>query len=236
MLQSWAVPIIDETRALAQQSGDLRTRVAIESNAALAHLDAGEIDHAEVLMARSDRILGRASLDLGRFNQTNNRAELALARGDFQQAAKTYSKAAAMFGAWTPAYAQDLVSAGLGLCALETGDLSEARRREQELGPDPEVWSFDPTTILTFRAKLLERRGLREQAIDFLLAQSDRLRDRHVLAWMKVVELAAKLMVKDKRWSEAVHLAEEGQSVAFSLELTLKEGDFRRLIESCGRQ
>ena len=141
--------VIQEARTLAQRSGDLRVRFSIESNIALSLLDAGEIERADVMMTLSSRMLGSADMDMNRFNQANNRAELALARHDFGGAASWYAKATTYVGLNTPAYAQELLNAGLGLCALETGDLSESRRREQQLAEPPETWFYDPTTIFS---------------------------------------------------------------------------------------
>jgi DNA-binding SARP family transcriptional activator len=195
--QPLAQEVIDEARGLARRSGDLRAQFSIESNVALSLLDAGELDQAEVVMDRLSGILGSADFDLGRLNQANNSAELGLARHDFEGARNRYIDATRHCGPNTPHYAKDAINAGLGLCALKTGNLAEARRREHELGDAPELWFYDPTTILTFRAEMLEKRGDRGGAIDLLKANANKLRDRHVSAWLKVCALLIRLMIKE---------------------------------------
>jgi hypothetical protein len=191
-------PIIREARTLAERSGDVLLRFSIESNLAVALLDSGDIARTEVLMDTATRMLGAAVMDISRFNQTNNRAELALAHHDFPGAAALFREAATYLGPTMPAYMQDLVTAGLGLCAVETGDLREARRREQELRDLPANWHFDPTTILTFRVRLLDRRARHREALDMLEWSAGDLEHRLVLAWFKVRALQVRLMTKRK--------------------------------------
>ena len=123
--------LVEEARELSKTSGDLLLRFSLESNIAVAHLDAGELDAAEISMMRSSRMLGSAELDLNRFNQANNAGELALAMGDYTLARRWFHTAATYVGGKTPLYAPDMVRAGLGLCALATGDLRQARNWRQ---------------------------------------------------------------------------------------------------------
>mgnify|MGYP001248738726 CR=1 FL=1 len=190
--------IVEEARALAERSGDVLLRFSIESNLAVAFLDAGDIERADVLMAGATSMLGAADMDISRFNQTNNRAELALAQHDYVKAADAFTEAATYLGPTTPSYMQELVNAGLGLCALETGDLAESRRREQELSKTASHWHFDPTTILAFQTRLLDRRGRHREALDLLESSALDLEHRLVLAWLKVRALSVRLMIRRK--------------------------------------
>jgi DNA-binding SARP family transcriptional activator len=188
--------IVREARALAERSGDVLLRFSIESNLAVAWLDAGDLERAEVLMGTATTMLGAAVMDISRFNQTNNRAELALAHDDYAGAARLFAEAATYLGPNTPSYMQDLVAAGLGLCSLESGDLGDARRREQDLHDSPDSWHFDPITILTFRVRLLDRRGRHREALELLESSACDLEHRLVLAWFKVRALQVRLMMK----------------------------------------
>ncbi|MGD2046489.1 MAG: AAA family ATPase [Gemmatimonadota bacterium] len=192
MKEEWS-SYVAEARALADQSGDPLARFKVESNIAVAHLDAGEVERAEVLFGRADRVAGRGEMHINRFIQANNEAELAMARQDYEAATRSFSRAASFLGLTTPRYMQDLVNAGLGHCALECGNLAEAREREALLHPPPQTWYFDPTTILAFQARLMERRGRTADAIGLLEQHAADLEDRLTLAWMKVMFIQVRL-------------------------------------------
>ncbi len=222
---------MDEARALAERSGDRWERFGIEANIALALLDAGEPDLADQMMQRAGVRLGEAEYDIPEFNLANNRAELALARGDFEGAAQYYRAAEASIRPNTPTFARDLVNAGLGLCALETGDLSEARRREQELGEPILDWSCDPTTILTFRARVLERRAKRPQAIALLEESTKALEHHHAFAWLKLGAFLVHLYRKEGRYAEAKARAQQCLARVEALHLPRRAEQFACLIE-----
>ena len=168
-----------EARALADKSGDRLIRFNIESNRALALLDAGELDRAEVAMERAEELAASPHLPL--FSLLCNRAELALARQDFLEAEVQFRQAGLSVGPTAPSHAHVLVSAGLGLCALELGDLAEARRREASLPDAPDMWAYDPALIVSFRCRMLERRGGRAEATAQLRGQLEQLRPRFCL-------------------------------------------------------
>jgi tetratricopeptide (TPR) repeat protein len=228
-----SAPIIAEARALAERSGDVLLRFSIESNLAVASLDAGDIERAEVLMGRATVLLGAAVMDISRFNQTNNLAELALAQREYGKASDAFTEAASYLGPTMPSYMQDLVNAGMGLCALETGDLAEARRREQELPPVPETWHFDPTTIVAFRARLLDRRGRHLEALELLESSAKDLRSRLVLAWFKIRSLQVRLMIR-RKVDGARSVALEAKTEAAYLCLSDRVEEFDSLLNSGG--
>jgi ATP/maltotriose-dependent transcriptional regulator MalT len=225
--------VVEEARALAKCSGDVLARFSIESNLAAAFLDAGDVERADVLMAEAEALSGVGEMDINRFIQANNRAELALSRCDYPAAAHAFASAASYLGPTTPTYMQDLVNAGLGYCALETGDLAEARRREQRLPAPPRSWYFDPTTIVAFRARLLERRGKHGDAVQVLADAGDQLKGRLVLAWLKIALLQVRLMAKQDR-REAKELAERTGREARSLRLEYRAREFEALVKRVG--
>lgn len=223
---------VDATRRLAASSGDVLLRFSIENNLAVAELDAGNLERAETMMNLCAELSHAADMDLNRAIQANNRAELALARGDYQTAARDYSEASTFFGVTTPAYMKDLVNAGLGYCALEEGNLSEARRKEQELHEPPRSWYFDPTTILAFRARLLERRGRHEDAVALLDSNATNLEGRLVLAWLKLRSLQVRLMIRRHTdVADARKIAAQAGSVANELRLELRSLEFLELAD-----
>ena len=225
-----AAAYVDEARQIAERCGDLLMRFSIESNLAAAHLDAGDLARAEALMARVDRIAGTGEMDLNRFIQANNEAELALARCEFEAGADAYRRAEGYLSLATPSYMADLVNAGLGYCALETGNLAEARRREGMLHEAPASWYFDPTTILTFRARLLERRGQPMEAITLLADSAADLRGRLTLAWLKVAAVQVRLMVKVAPAAGGAYAAELMRE-ASRLQLVHRAREFEALQE-----
>jgi hypothetical protein len=170
-------------------------------------------------------------MDLNRFNQANNRAELLLAQQDFRGAELSYTEASTYLGLTTPSYAQDLIAAGLGICALETGDLGEARRCEEELHDRPPSWYFDPTVILAFQVRLLDRRARTTEALDLLESSADNLRGRLDLAWLKARALQVRLMIR-RRIGGATDVAQEAKERAEALCLTHRTAEFDELLKS----
>jgi tetratricopeptide (TPR) repeat protein len=221
-----AAPIVAEARALAERSGDVLTRFSIESNLVVASIDAGNLEKAEDLMARSSPLLGSGEMNFGRFNQANNRAELALARNDFLPAARAFREASRYLGPTTPSYAPALIAAGLGICALETGDLGEARRREQEMPDQSEDWHYDPSIILAFRIRLLDRRGRHREALELLDAAARDLDNRLVVAWLKVRALELQLRIKRKVHRGARKIALAAKLTAEALGLRHRADEF----------
>jgi len=223
-------PLIAEAQTLAEGSGDLLQRFSFESNMGAAYMDAGDLDRAEALFAKADELLGSADMTFPRINLALNLGELALARGDFPNAATSFASAQTHLGHTIPRYTSDFVNAGLGLCALEMGSLSEARRREQALCAAPPTWYYDPTVILAFRSRLLERRGASEEGVDLLGRATDDLEDRLVMAWLKVRSLQVRLMVRTGL-PGGRRLAEEALAVCQKLGLHLRFAEFSQLVE-----
>jgi len=224
-----AADIVTEARALAEASGDVMERFAIESNVAVALLDAGEIESAEAMMVRAARVVEKGDMDLHRFIRANNQAELALAVGDLDAAKLAFTEAGTFLGPTSPSYMRDLVNAGLGYCALESGDVGEARRREAALGASPTSWYYDPTTLLTFQARLLERRGKWQEAVAIVRAAATDLEARIVLAWYKLRLLEVRMLVKYGH-PDAKRLAEEGERKALEAGLKRRAKDFAALV------
>lgn len=229
--QPKAKPIVSEARSLAKRSGDIRRHFSVESNVAVFLLDAGELDRAEHMLNESSKLLGSAEMDLARFNQANNYAELALARSNFQEARTHFEKARSYLGSTTPPYAKDLVEAGLALCALESGELREAQRREELITPLSPPWHFDPSTLVTFKTRVLELRGRQDQANQLLQETAENLEGRLEAAWLKINKLRIEKALKWDQREEAQALAEESRELAGDLFLGMRERQFARLQE-----
>jgi len=227
--------LISEARALAENSGDLLQRVCFESNMGAWHLDAGDLDRAEVLIGKADRLLGSADMTFTRINLACNLGELAIARGDFRTATASFESAGSHEGLTIPRYTSNFVNAGLGLCALEMGSLSQARRYEQELDEPPLTWSYDPTVIVAFRSRLLERRGQGLEAIELLSLTAESLKDRLVMAWLKIRAMEVRLLLKVGA-PEADVVASEGLELSKTLRLDHRVNEFSTLLEEARAQ
>lgn len=221
---------VKEARRLAATSGDIRIRFSIESNVAVGLLDAGELDQAEAMLSRSTELLGNAEMHLARFNQSNNHAELSLARGDFEGARQWFTDAERYLGPATPPYAQQVVVAGLGLCALESGDLAEARRREDSLDAIEVPLYYDPSTLVAFKVRLLELRNDRPIALALLDEMARDLEGRLELAWLKINGLRLEKQLKWGDLDGALPLAHACLTLAMELRLDRRVTQFERVL------
>lgn len=222
---------VSEARALAQRSGDLLQRFSFESNLGVSYLDAGNLDRAQAHFDRARHLLGEADMTFPRINLAINLAELALVRRDFRMAAESFRSATQHPGLAIPIYTEQMVSAGLGHCALEQGRVAEARRQFESLQNSPSTWYYDPTIILSFRAKFLERTQDLEGAISILSEAQNDLKGRLVAAWLKNQLTLARLLKKarDSRWEEA---ATEGLEVASDLCLAVRRRELSYLLDT----
>jgi tetratricopeptide (TPR) repeat protein len=224
---------VQEARRLSKRTGDLFAQVSLESNLALGALDAGDLARAEALMDRARRMLGSADMQVNRFNQAYNLGELALAQSDFGRAIDAFGEAEQYINPTTPAYVSDFLNAGIGLCSLESGNLSEARRREEAMSHRSSSWRCDPTTILTFRVRLLARRNRCGEALAMLAEGAEDLDGRLVLAWLKVRALQVRLLRKVGD-EHARILAAEAHERALSLNLTHRAATFAEVLKVTG--
>ena len=219
-----------EAQALADRTGDLMQRASYESNVAVSYMDAGDADRAEHRFDKVDSLLGNADMTFLRVNLACNRGELGLRRGDYEGAKQWFESAAVFQGAASPKYSSDAANAGIGLCALQIGDLAEARRRELALNPAPTIWYYDPTVTASFVAKLMERRGHRRAAIELLDQTIDDVEGRLVPAWLKLKLIQAELLAKE-RSPRGPQVVLEALEVARDLQLSVRVKEFTRILE-----
>lgn len=227
--------LVSEAEDLAHRSGDLLQRFSFESNVGVSHMDAGDLDRAEVHFNRASDLLGTADMTFSRINLAINRGELGLARNDFGTAVQAFESASQHGGLTIPKYTEQVTNAGLGLCALAVGQVAKARRSYELLQEPPSTWYYDPTIILFFRAKFLGRMKNLRGAIAVLEEAQPDLEGRLVAAWLKNQFALARLLKKarDKRWMIA---AREGVAVACRLQLSIRESAFRHLLGADGTQ
>ncbi|MDX1645558.1 MAG: AAA family ATPase [Longimicrobiales bacterium] len=226
---------VEQARELASRSGDLLQRFSFESNVGVSFMDAGQLDLAEFHFERASSLLGEADMTFPRINLAFNKGELALARRDFPGAAEYYASAREHEGLAIPRYTHQLIHAGLGLCALEMGQVIEARQHHEALRSEPPSYHYDPTVVLLFRAKFLARRGNLNDAILLLRHAQEDLEGRLVTGWLKTQLTLARLMKKGED-AEARVVATRGLEVADQLKLSIRKAEFGYILSSLERQ
>ena len=178
--------LVQRARLLAQRSGDRFLRTVIEANSAVFALDVGDLDRAEAFLNRSNELLAGADLRHLNLNQVINEAELAYCRGEFESARDRFLAAEALWEPPLPRHVLNVVHAGLGLCDLETGSLSQASKRLNQISADPPIWHYDPCMVLYFRARMEAKRGRVDSALDILQRHQPGLFPRMTTAWLKL--------------------------------------------------
>lgn len=210
-----------QVKAMADRSGDLLIRFQIESNCGVAHMEALHLEEAGRHFASAEAILRGAQAALMRLNHFYNLGELAYLRGELGEALHFFRFAEGLLSASTaPQDIRSLVNGAIGLCCIESGDLTEARVREAAIGPLPQPWHYDPTMLLAFMVRLLERRGKLRDALDLLRPQAIALRPRLPLAWLKLLAIEARVAkrIGDPVWKERLQ-----EGIAFAQEQKLAE-------------
>jgi DNA-binding SARP family transcriptional activator/predicted negative regulator of RcsB-dependent stress response len=185
--------LIKRAGDVSASSGDLIHRFHFEANVASFHMDAGDLDRAEIELRHALSLIAEAEAALARVVQLTNLAELVLRKGDFLTAARLFTNAEMMLIPTTPEDVHQIVNAGLGIAALETGDLSEARRRWTRSSPSPAVWHYDRSPAVIFRARMMERQGHARECLRDLARLSDGLKGRFTFGWFKLLALEARM-------------------------------------------
>ncbi len=215
----------------AESSGDWVARFNLAANLGAFYLDAGDLQHAEHSMRKASRLLVGAEADVLRVNNLCNLGELAIHRREFEEAASYFESAVAKIGPTTPPDQAQGAIAGFGRCLLELGSLSEARRFEALLDPYPAEWYFDPTLILTFRARMMERRGMAQEAVHHIASCCERLQNRLTLAWLKL--RAFEVRLRKRIGMPGVHeRANTARAISEELRLSTRQGEFRSVLDS----
>ena len=220
--------LIRHAAEAAEKSGDRIQRFVLEGNQGLFFLDAGEPELARSAMERSAGILRGAEAGTYSFLLVQNLGELAVQEEDYSLAQEYFTQAEELLGHTTASHGRWLVNAGLGICALERGRLSEARVREADSGPTHGPWHFDPTLIIDFRIRYLLRRGEVETALTMVESHLPEVRDHLTQAWLKLKTMEGRLARRLKRGDTALRLA-EAIGVAEELRLSTRAGILREL-------
>ena len=158
-----------------------------------------------------------------------------MAHGEFREAQTHYARAAAYVGPTMPRYTAALLNAGKGYCALQLGDLSEARRCEKLLGPLPDEWYFDPTAILQFKTAMLSKRRDLAGANELLDRAAESLEERLVLAWFKIRMLQVRTLTRAGEKNLARDIALACRERAQRLGLLHRQASFDGFLATLGQ-
>jgi hypothetical protein len=208
--------------------GDLDLRFNLRLNRAVWHLEAGDIERARIAFrAAEDVVRGTKARDSqARLNL--NVGELGIVSHDFGAARAAFESADKLITATSPHFFSTLATAGLGLCALHSGNLGEARKLELDLPEFPDFWNYDPSLVATFKARMLVKRRDPGKATGLLDRVRESVRHRSVLAWIKLTLEEARLL-RGSQPDKAGTLCQQGMSLAEELGLSNRVAEFARL-------
>jgi len=222
---------LSEAEARLGTCGDLILKFHVKQNPAVWHLEIGELDTARTaLLALEDLVGGTQARDAQAMLQLNL-GELGLVSHDFDLAKAAYGAAEKLITPYSPHYFQTLATAGQGLFSLQTGDLPEARRREEDLPVFPDFWTYDPTIVTTFKARMLLKKQDTVRAMALLDQTRARIRRRMIPAWLRLTSEEAKIF-RRLRPEVALVLARAGLAMAEDLGLKEPALQLRRLTAS----
>lgn len=211
--------LLHRASALAERSGDLALRFHVLSNQGVYYLDSGDLDRAEAAFNAAGALLVRADATILRISHHCNMGELHLLRDDPNAAWDWFAAAERLLGVGIPSFYHSLVSAGLGLCAIELGAFAEARTREEQLMPVGDDPWYDPFLVVYFRSRVRERRGDKGGSYDLLSESAEGILKRFPIAWLRLQSRRWRLAKKAGRAMSPLEV-KKVQNVAESLGLT----------------
>ncbi len=193
LLSAEAQGLLRRASALSKSSGDITLRFYFESNRGVFAMEAGDLDAAEIAFEKAGPILEKKAQGTPQLNLLCNRGELCIQRQHYSEALSWLSRAKQLVSPSSPVYLADLVNAGLGICSLELGALSEARDREAQALDDPHHWYFDPTLKVDFQTRMMMKRGERTEASQVVGRTANAIKSRLPAIWIKLILLESRL-------------------------------------------
>ncbi len=222
---------LSEAESRLGTCGDLILKFHIKLNPAVWHLEIGELDQARASLEALEQLVGGNQSPAAQARLRLNLGELGLVSHDFPFA-ETAFRAAEELAAWpSPPFFRTLATAGIGLCSLSIGNLTEARIRESQLPEFPEFWTYDPTIVATFKARMLAKRRDTVRALELLDQTRAGVVGRLVPAWLRLTIEQTRLC-KRVYPKKALELADEGLEVAGKLGLKQRVYQLHRLRET----
>lgn len=214
-------------------SGDLILKFFTRLNRAVWSLEAGELEKARNAFPVAESVLKTTQAKDAHLWLHLNRGELEYALDDVPAARVCFSQASDLIRKTSPTVFRTVVAAGLGLCAIHEGNLSEAKQLESELPELPSHWTFDPSVIALFKAEMLRMRGDVYTAERFLHTVAEDVRSRFVTSWVKLSIRRIDFLLRSNP-EEAEKVAREVHDLTLKLELKERSRELERKIPDLG--
>ena len=160
--------LLSRCRELGEQSGDFRLQYNAIASEGCWLLDIGELDAAERIFARASAPLHTPSTGSEHISLPHNLGELATAREEWETGRIYFKEAVATESFGDRRVVQDAIYAGLGLCELKLGNITEAREMAERVEVWDRHWYSDPTLVVRFAAELARLKRRYPDAIEVL--------------------------------------------------------------------
>lgn len=178
--------LFSQIAALSRKSGDLLACFYPEMNRGVWLTKCGAVEQATEAFERAGSIIRASTEVAARLFLTYNQGLLLTKAGHFEHAAKAFNSVMEQLTLSSGVQIQQLTCAGLGLCAIQGGKLSEALEWRDRIGPLPSVWHFNPSLIIAFQSRLLLAQNKPAAALDHVAAVAERLKPRLTTAWLEL--------------------------------------------------
>ena len=217
----------------AVRAGDLANHVRTLNNIAAFYLDVGEFQIASIFLTRVHEISGGSLAIPEDFHVLMNVGELALAEGDLNKAKECFLRCVPE-RVGQPWHGWGIAHAGLGLCAIQEGRLSDAVQHEDEMFsgiPSSSPFPVDHCICAVFTARLAAARQELPRALQILETFEHRFRGVHIPHFLRVRALRVRLASRAGQ-RDTASLAKEGRELAVQLQLQKRTTDFASFAAS----
>jgi tetratricopeptide (TPR) repeat protein len=212
--------LTNDAPSLVETAGNRFVKFSIRENLAIWFMDSGELDRSRLEFQAADRLLGGHSEGAMKFMSLFNWAELAFRTYDAALSRNLFQAALKLDPPDIPIYGIHLARAGLGLAHLHLGELREAREIRAHLPPPERTYHFDPSALVLFSTRWIERTEGPRPAARFLQSERTKLRKTFFPTWaylgVEEVRLLSKFSPEDAAQSATVtaeHCEANGMAV-----------------------
>jgi len=181
---------------IARDTGDIRGFWTFHVNVATWFIDTLRTEEGRQWIEAAKRMTGGAFDAVMDIGLENNLGELHLLEHDYEAALTHFRRAAAA----PQSMRQEIhlsACGGLGYCLLAKGRIREALRIDADLPASDtltEIKSFDPSTIILFRARILSVKRRLKEALRTIRRSRSTFRDRHLPAWLKLGKIELRIL------------------------------------------
>jgi len=229
-----AEEVIGVADSLIEQSGDLAQKFYYYANLAVWYTDIGLFATARRRLKEAERIISNTdAADLFAILHLS-RGTLEVLQHNIETAYSEFQEASSFPLHKTSQGATEILTAGVGFCALYNGDMTTALAAAEELLPDTTHWFFDRTFIIEFKVRLLRAQGKQQEAMKLLQEATERSKDRFIPGWLTLKSKQATLMSETDEDS-ARNIVEDCLEVADALRLPRQFNRLRFLSQKLSK-